>query len=131
MRASIVRRLVAADPAANAYLADLTAGRRRLLRARRWSAPAPNCWWPAAATRVVVPAVRGLGAAAADPDADRASGDALAESAKNRHEHELVVDAMRKALDPLCVDLQIAADTAAEPHRSGLAPVHTHQRAVA
>jgi isochorismate synthase len=41
------------------------------------------------------------------PDADRASGDALAESAKIRHEHELVVDAMRKALDPLCVDLQI------------------------
>jgi isochorismate synthase len=44
----------------------------------------------------------------ADPEADRASGSALAESAKNRHEHQLVVDAMRKALDPLCVDLQIA-----------------------
>ena len=44
-----------------------------------------------------------------DPDTDRANGAALAESAKNLHEHELVVDGMRKALDPLCVDLQIAS----------------------
>ena len=43
-----------------------------------------------------------------DPDTDRANGAALAESAKNRVEHALVVDAMRKALDPLCVDLQVA-----------------------
>jgi isochorismate synthase len=43
-----------------------------------------------------------------DPHTDRANGAALAESAKNRVEHSLVVDEMRKALDPLCVDLQIA-----------------------
>jgi isochorismate synthase len=43
-----------------------------------------------------------------DPAADHASGAALAESAKNRHEHALVVDEMRKTLDPLCVDLQVA-----------------------
>lgn len=43
-----------------------------------------------------------------DPDADAASGAALAESAKNRHEHQLVVDALRDALGPLCTDLQIA-----------------------
>jgi isochorismate synthase len=46
----------------------------------------------------------------ADPEADEASGAALAASAKNRHEHQLVVDAMRQALDPLCVDLQIAEE---------------------
>ncbi len=45
-----------------------------------------------------------------DPAVDRASGVALAESAKDRHEHQLVVDEMRKALDPLCVDLQIASE---------------------
>jgi isochorismate synthase len=33
----------------------------------------------------------------------------LAESAKNQHEHQLVVDEVRKALEPVCVDLQIAA----------------------
>ena len=42
--------------------------------------------------------------------ADEASGAALAASAKNRHEHQLVVDAMREALDPLCADLQIAEE---------------------
>jgi isochorismate synthase len=46
----------------------------------------------------------------ADPEADEASGAALAASAKNRHEHQLVVDAVREALDPLCVDLQIAEE---------------------
>jgi isochorismate synthase len=44
----------------------------------------------------------------ADPETDRANGAALVESAKNRVEHAMVVDAMRKALDPLCVELQIA-----------------------
>ena len=66
-----------------------------------------------------------------DPDADRASGAALAESAKNRHEHQLVVDAMRKALDPLCVDLQIAPTPELSQHRGGVAPVHPHHRTAA
>jgi isochorismate synthase len=44
-----------------------------------------------------------------DPDTDRASGAALAESAKNRHEHQLVVDEMLTALAPLCVDVEVAA----------------------
>jgi isochorismate synthase len=43
-----------------------------------------------------------------DPDTDRASGAALAESAKNRHEHQLVVDEMLTALAPLCVDVEVA-----------------------
>ncbi|MDT5110582.1 MAG: isochorismate synthase, partial [Mycobacterium sp.] len=45
-----------------------------------------------------------------DPAVDRANGTALVESAKNRHEHQLVVDEVRKALEPLCVDLQIAPE---------------------
>ena len=57
--------------------------------------------------RVVCAPFAGSAPRSGRPDADRASGEALAASAKNRHEHELVVDAMRKALDPLCVDLQI------------------------
>ncbi|MGB8405301.1 MAG: isochorismate synthase [Mycobacterium sp.] len=43
-----------------------------------------------------------------DPDIDAANGAALAASAKNRHEHQLVVDIMREALEPLCSELQIA-----------------------
>ena len=45
----------------------------------------------------------------ADPETDRANGAALAASAKNLHEHQLVVDQMRAALQPLCVDLDIAS----------------------
>lgn len=45
---------------------------------------------------------------AADPETDRANGAALAASAKDLHEHQLVVDEMRTALEPLCTDLVIA-----------------------
>ncbi|BBZ27232.1 hypothetical protein MMAD_15270 [Mycolicibacterium madagascariense] len=44
-----------------------------------------------------------------DPAADEASGAALAASAKDLHEHRLVVDQMRAALEPLCTELDIAA----------------------
>lgn len=47
-----------------------------------------------------------------DPEIDAANGAALAASAKNRHEHQLVVDIMREALDPLCSELQIADEPA-------------------
>lgn len=50
----------------------------------------------------------GSAARSSDPDTDRASGLALAESTKNRHEHELVVDEMLEALAPLCVDVHVA-----------------------
>ena len=43
-----------------------------------------------------------------DPEIDAANGAALAASDKNRHEHQLVVDIMREALDPMCSELQIA-----------------------
>lgn len=104
---TVLARLRDADPSANVYLADLSAAgggcsgvalvgaSPELLVARRgdqvscrpFAGSAPRC---------------------ADPDADAASGAALAASAKNRHEHQLVVDAMREALEPLCTDLQIA-----------------------
>ncbi len=47
---------------------------------------------------------------AGDPELDAANGAALAASAKNRHEHQLVIDTMRAALEPLCDELTIAAE---------------------
>ena len=44
-----------------------------------------------------------------DSAEDLANGAALADSAKNLHEHQLVVDQMRAALQPLCIDLDIAS----------------------
>jgi isochorismate synthase len=46
----------------------------------------------------------------ADPELDAANGEALAGSAKNRHEHRLVIDTMRAALEPLCDDLTIPSE---------------------
>jgi isochorismate synthase len=45
-----------------------------------------------------------------DPGIDAAHAAALADSAKNRHEHQLVVDTMRASLAPLCADLDVAAE---------------------
>jgi isochorismate synthase len=104
---TIVHQLIANDPGANAYLVDLTAAggghsgavlvgaSPELLVARRGEV-------------VTCRPFAGSAPRLADPDADEASGAALADSAKNRHEHQLVVDAMREALDPLCTELEIA-----------------------
>lgn len=103
---TIVNRLVTTDPGANAYLVDLTAAGVEYSGAVLVGA-SPELLVARNGDRVMCAPFAGSAPRLPDPDADRASGEALAASAKNRHEHELVVDAMRKALDPLCVDLQI------------------------
>jgi isochorismate synthase len=60
--------------------------------------------------RVVCQPFAGSAPRAADPEVDAANGAALAASAKDRHEHRLVIDTMRAALEPLCDDLTIAAE---------------------
>jgi isochorismate synthase len=57
-----------------------------------------------------VPPFAGSAPRSADPAVDAANGAALAASGKNRHEHQLVIDTMRDALEPLCTDLQIAPE---------------------
>jgi isochorismate synthase len=103
---TIVHRLLTADPAINAYLADLTAAGGEYSGTVLVGA-SPELLVVRQDDRVVCAPFAGSAPRVPDPDADRASGQALAESAKDHHEHELVVDTMRKALDPLCVDLQI------------------------
>jgi isochorismate synthase len=103
---TIVERLVNADPSANTYLADLTAAGSAYSGMVLVGA-SPELLVARKGDRVVCAPFAGTAARHSDPEADRASGEALAASAKNRHEHELVVDEMRKALDPLCVDLQV------------------------
>ena len=103
---TIVNRLIADDAAANVYLADLTAAGGGYSGAALVGA-SPELLVGRRGDQVTCRPFAGSAPRLPDPDADEASGAALAESAKNRHEHQLVVDAMRDALDPLCVDLQI------------------------
>ena len=103
---TIVRRL-SEDDSATAYFVDLTPAGGRY----------PGMALVGASPELLVSRRGGVltcrpfaGSAprSADPETDRANGAALAASAKDLHEHQLVVDQMRTALQPLCVDLDIA-----------------------
>ncbi|MGE2713235.1 isochorismate synthase [Mycolicibacterium litorale] len=115
---TVLRRLVSDDPSANAYLVDLSAAGGDYRGAALIGA-SPELLVARRGEVVTCQPFAGSAPRFADPAADRASGAALADSAKNRHEHAIVIDEVRKALDPLCVDLQIAP----EPHLSATAAV--------
>ena len=106
---TIVHQLVTDDAAAYTYLADLTAAGGGYSGAVLVGA-SPELLVARRGEQVTCRPFAGSAPRLADPDADEASGAALAASAKNRHEHQLVVDAMRDALEPLCTDLQIAPE---------------------
>ena len=106
---AILRRLAAADAAAYAYLADLSPAGGGYTGAALVGA-SPELLVARDGDRVTCRPFAGSAPRSADPDVDRANAAALAESGKNRHEHQLVIDVMREALEPLCVDLQIAAE---------------------
>jgi isochorismate synthase len=109
----ILRRLVAADPAAYGYLVDLTAAGEDYAGMALVGA-SPELLVARSGDRVVCQPFAGSAPRAADPQRDAANAETLAGSAKNRHEHQLVIESMRDALEPLCDDLTIAA----EPHLS-------------
>jgi isochorismate synthase len=104
---TILHRL-AEDTTANTYFADLTPAGAEFAGTALIGA-SPELLVARRGDVVTCRPFAGSAPRSADPDTDRASGIALAESAKNLHEHQLVVDEMRKALEPLCVDLSIAS----------------------
>lgn len=106
---TVLHRLIANDSGANAYLADLTAAGGGYSGAVLVGA-SPELLVARRGEVVTCRPFAGSAPRLPDPQADEASGAALAESAKNRHEHQLVVDAMRDALDPLCTELEIAPE---------------------
>ncbi|WP_317205091.1 isochorismate synthase, partial [Janthinobacterium sp.] len=59
--------------------------------------------------RVEVTALAGTCRRGISPDEDRLLGAMLLGSPKDRHEHALVVDALRATLDGLCLDLRVPA----------------------
>ena len=106
---TMLARLAAADPGANTYWADLTPAGRRYAGAALIGA-SPELLVSRRGDQVSARPYAGSAPRSADPEADRANGAALVDSAKNRLEHQMVVDEMRKALVPLCVDLQVATE---------------------
>jgi isochorismate synthase len=104
----ILRRLVAQDPAAYGYLVDLSAAGGAYSGMALVGAT-PELLVARDGDRVTCRPFAGSASRTAEPEADAAAGAALAASAKDRHEHQLVVDTMAEALRPLCRELTIAA----------------------
>jgi isochorismate synthase len=110
---AMLHALVEADPQATGYLADLSPAGPQYAGAVLVGA-SPELLVARTGDQVTCQPFAGTAPRSTDPGADEAGGAALAASAKNRHEHQLVVDTMRACLQPLCSTL----DVAAEPHLS-------------
>jgi len=105
----VLRRLAAADPTAYGYLVDLTPAGDGYHGAALIGA-SPELLVARSGDRVTCQPFAGSAPRSADPELDAAHGAALAASAKDRHEHQLVIDTMRAALEPLCDHLTIAPE---------------------
>ncbi|SOX52607.1 isochorismate synthase, partial [Mycobacterium ahvazicum] len=105
----VLSRLATNDPAAYCYLADLSAAGADCAGAALVGA-SPELLVARSGDRVSCQPFAGSAPRAADPERDAANGAALAASAKDRHEHQLVIDTMRAALEPLCDELTIAPE---------------------
>ncbi|MET0899879.1 MAG: isochorismate synthase [Mycobacterium sp.] len=102
----VLRRLLAADPAAYGYLVDLSPAGPPYTGSTLVGA-SPELLVARQGDQVRCRPFAGSAPRSADPDIDRANGVALAGSGKNRHEHLLVVEAIRAALEPLCSDVLV------------------------
>lgn len=104
---AIIRRL-AEDTSATTYFVDLSAAGGSFTGTALVGA-SPELLVARRGDVVTCRPFAGSAPRSADPATDRANGAALADSAKNLHEHRLVVDQIRAGLQPLCVDLDVAA----------------------
>ncbi len=103
----VLHRLIDADPEASVYLADLSpAG----LPGEVLVGASPELLVARRGDQVTCQPFAGSAPRSPDPDVDTANGAALAASAKNRHEHQLVVDTMRAVLEPLCSTFEVAPE---------------------
>jgi len=106
---TILRRLIDDDAEATAYLADLSPAGGSYSGSVLVGA-SPELLVARSGDQVSCQPFAGSAPRSADPQTDAANGAALAASGKNRHEHQLVVDTMRAALEPLCTELDVAPD---------------------
>jgi isochorismate synthase len=100
----ILRRLVANDPAAYGYLVDLSAAGGRYSGMALVGA-SPELLVARDGDQLTCQPFAGSASRSADPELDAAAGAALADSAKDRREHQLVIDAMADVLRPFCSEL--------------------------
>ena len=104
---TVLHRLHGADAEATKYLVDLS-GAGEGYSGTAMVGASPELLVARRGQRVWCRPFAGSAPRSPDSDVDQENGAALADSAKNRHEHQVVVDALRSALEPLCTDLVVA-----------------------
>ena len=95
----LLRRLRAVEPECYAFAMDLDQGRTIV-------GASPELLVSRSGLEVRANPLAGSAPRAGDPGQDRANAEALGSSAKDRQEHAIVVEAVFRALQPLCVDLR-------------------------
>lgn len=106
---AVLHRLLAANPDAYGYLVDLS-GAGPSYAGSTLVGASPELLVERTGDRVRCHPFAGSAPRDPDPAVDAANAAALVASAKNQHEHALVIDVMRAALEPLCAELTIAAE---------------------
>ena len=101
----ILHRLIDADEYATAYLSDLSSAG---LTGATLVGASPELLVARFGSAVTCHPFAGSAPRSTDPDIDAANAAGLADSEKDRNEHQLVIDTMRAALEPLCSHLDIA-----------------------
>lgn len=96
----------------SAFLVDLSVDEQTDPRARWLLGASPEVLLRKQGLEVVCRPYAGSAARSSDPDVDRAAGQALLASTKDRSEHAFVVDHLRDALDPLCRELHVPDEPA-------------------
>lgn len=104
---AILSRLIAADAEATAYFTDLSPAGGDYTGTALIGA-SPELLVARSGHQVMCRPFAGSAPRASSADIDARNGEALSASAKNLHEHQLVVETMRLALEPLCRELSIA-----------------------
>lgn len=97
---ALLRRLAANDPHAYVFAVDLLGGRVLL-------GASPELLIRRSGALVAAYPLAGSAPRSPDPEQDRAAGEALLKSAKDRQEHAVVVDAVAAGLRPLCRQLTV------------------------
>ena len=95
----LLQRLRAVEPECYAFAMDLDEGRTIV-------GASPELLVSRSGREVRANPLAGSAPRAGDPDQDRANAEALGSSAKDRQEHAIVVEAVFRALQPLCDDLR-------------------------
>ncbi len=102
----LTHRLIRNDPDANSFCVDLSPAGDRF-RGHTMVGCSPELLVERRGDMVICHPFAGSAPRSSDPSLDRRTGEDLAGSHKNRHEHSVVIDQLREDLASLCVDVQV------------------------